>query len=130
MLRMTSRRILGAIATAALLGAGVGAAHAAEKPMDFTVRQDATSPIQPNASQTMKWDARKGRWGITLNLEQPTVRPSTLNDVEAGAYYRITPSLRVGGAVALGEEQLAPGPKKPDAAKGQPRVRLETNFKF
>ncbi|HEY8615318.1 NtrZ family periplasmic regulatory protein [Phenylobacterium sp.] len=127
---MTARRIMGVIATAALFGAGAGAAHAADKKMDFTVRQEAASPIQPNASQTMKWDARKGRWGLTLNLEQPAVRPSTLNDVEAGAYYRITPSIRVGGAVALGEEQLAPGPKKPEAAKGQPRVRLETNFKF
>ncbi len=130
MLGMTARRIMGVIATTALLGAGAGAAHAAEKKVDFTVRQEAASPIQPNAGQTMKWDARKGRWGITLNLEQPTARPSTLNDVEAGAYYRITPSLRVGGAVALGEEQLAPGPKKPDATTGQPRVRLETNFKF
>ncbi len=118
------------IATAALLGASAGAAHAADKKMDFTVRQEAASPIQPNAGQKLKYDARKGRWGVTLNLEQPTARPSTLNDVAAGAYYRITPSLRVGGAVALGEEQLAPGPKKPDAAQGQPRVRLETNFKF
>ncbi|MCR5878136.1 NtrZ family periplasmic regulatory protein [Phenylobacterium sp. J367] len=126
---MSARRILAAIATAALFGAGATAVHAAEQ--DFTVRQEPTaSPIQPNAGQTMKWDVQKRRWGLTFNLEQPTARPSTLNDVEAGAYYRITPSIRVGGAVALGEEQFAPGPKKPDAAKGQPRVRLETNFKF
>lgn len=129
MLVMSGRRIIGVIATAALLGAAAGAAQAADKKVDFTVRQEAASPISPDA-KTMKWDARRGRWGLTLNLEQPNSRPSTLNDVEAGAYYRITPSLRVGGAVALGEQEVAPGPKKPDPTEGQPRVRLETNFKF
>ncbi|WP_395674070.1 NtrZ family periplasmic regulatory protein [Phenylobacterium sp.] len=117
-------------AAAALIGAGAGTAHAAEPRVDFTVRQEAASPIQPNAGKTMKWDARRGRWGLTLNLEQPTVRPSTLNDVQAGAYYRISPSLRVGGAVSLGDQQIQPGVKKPDPAEGQPRVRLETNFRF
>ena len=77
-----------------------------------------------------KWDARKGRWGVTLNMDQTDSRPSTLNDVQAGAYYRITPSLRVGGAVALGEEQVTPGPKKIGSEEGQPRVRLESSFKF
>ena len=67
---------------------------------------------------------------MTLNLQQPDTRPSTLNDIQAGAYYHITPSLRVGGAVALGEQQIAPGLKKLTPDEGQPRVRLETQFKF
>jgi hypothetical protein len=32
--------------------------------------------------------------------------------------------------VALGEQELAPGPKKIGPDEGQPRVRLETAFKF
>jgi hypothetical protein len=36
----------------------------------------------------------------------------------------------VGGAVALGDQQLNPAPKKPGADEGQPRVRLETTLKF
>jgi hypothetical protein len=121
-----------AVLTVAAAFASAGAAQAAEsKPrIDFTVRQEA--PVLPAAPKAMVWDARRGKWGLTLNLDQSDVRPSTLNDVAAGAYYRITPSLRVGGAVALGEQQVTPGVKQPGAAadEGQPRVRLETRFKF
>ena len=129
MLGMPGRRIL-LVAASALLGAA-GAAHAADrsKPIDFTVRSE-TSPVASSALKSLKWDARKGRWGVTLNMDQSDARPSTLNDVQAGAYYRITPSLRVGGAVALGEEQVTPGPKKIGSEEGQPRVRLESSFKF
>lgn len=130
MLRMLVRRITSLIAATALLGAAAGAAQAAgpkAKPLDLTIRQEPLSPAA-TGGKTTKFDASKGRWGLTLDMEQPDARPSTLNDVQAGAYYRITPTLRVGGAVALGEEQLQPGPKTP--AEGQPRVRLGTIFKF
>ena len=131
MLRMSVRRLTSLIATGVLLSTVAGVAQAAEpknKPIDFTVRSES-SAVSPGSS-SVKWDARKGRWGLTLNLEQPDARPSTLNDVQAGAYYRITPSLRVGGAVALGEQEMVPGPKKINPDDGQPRVRLETAFKF
>jgi hypothetical protein len=132
MLGMSGRRVTVLIAAAALVGAAAGAAQAADvkgKPLDFTVRSEPTA-VAPGAPKALKWDAFKGRWGLTLNLEQPDARPSTLNDVQAGAYYRITPSLRVGGAVALGDQQINPGPKKMTPDEGQPRVRLETAFKF
>jgi hypothetical protein len=127
---MSVRRILSVVLTTALLSAAAGVAQAQTKtkPIDFTVRSES-SVVSPGSS-SMKWDARKGKWGLTLNLEQPDARPSTLNDVQAGAYYRITPSLRVGGAVALGEQEVVPGPKKITPDNGQPRVRLETAFKF
>ncbi len=41
----------------------------------------------------------------------------------------MTPSLRVGGAVALGEKET-PMYKKTEPQEGAPRVRLETAFKF
>jgi hypothetical protein len=133
MSHMFGRRILLVTATV-LVGAVAGAAHAADKsdkgqPVDFTVRSE-TSSVASSALKSLNWDARKGRWGVTLNMDQSEARPSTLNDVRAGAYYRITPSLRVGGAVALGEEQVTPGPKKIGSEQGQPRVRLESSFKF
>ena len=86
--------------------------------------------VGSTALKSLKWDARKGRWGLTLNLDQPDGRPAGGNDVQAGAYYRITPSLRVGGAVAFGDEQVKPGPKKIGSEEAQPRVRLESTFKF
>lgn len=127
---MSARYIAGLIGVAALWVVAAGSAQAADaaKPTDFTVRPDA-SPA--GGQQAMKWDATHGRWGVTLNLQQPDTRERNWNDVQAGAYYRITPSFRVGGAVALGGQQPQTGPANklvPDA--GQPRVRLETQFKF
>ena len=51
------------------------------------------------------------------------------NDIQAGAYFRITPALRVGGSVALGEQDLTPRRNQSRPAD-QPKVRLETAFKF
>jgi hypothetical protein len=79
----------------------------------------------------LKWDyAAKGRWGVTLNLQQPDTRQTTLNDIQAGAYYKITPALRVGGAFAFGDQQPIQGPKPNTPDTSQPRVQLETKFKF
>ena len=101
---------------------------AAAKPLDFTVHAES-SPAIPGV-QTLKWDAAKGRWGVTFNLQQPDTRQTTLNDIQAGAYYKITPALRVGGAVAFGEPQVLPGVKSTVPDPSQPRVQLETKFKF
>ena len=132
MLGMSVRKIAKLVATTALLGAVCGAAHAADKsgakPMDFTVHTE-TSPLSPG-SQVMKWDAARGHWGVMLNVRQPDTRAATANDIAAGAYYRITPSLRVGGSLAFGDQQVAPGPKANPADTGQPRVQFETKFKF
>ena len=130
-LGMFARHTAALLGAAALLGGAAGAAQAADapaKPVDFTVRPEAAA--NPVAPKGVNFDARRGRWGVTLNLQQPDTRPGTLNDIQAGAYYRITPSLKVGGAVALGDQQLVPGPQKLTPDGGQPRVRLETQFKF
>jgi hypothetical protein len=127
-----SVRSFARLAAVAVVLTVAGAAHAADskasKPIDFTVRTD-TSPVSPQASVT-KWDAAKGKWGVTLNLQQPDTRASNWNDIQAGAYYRITPSLRVGGAFAFGDQQPLPGPKPATPEAGQPRVQLEGKFKF
>jgi hypothetical protein len=132
MLGMSVRRFAWLAAATVLLGAGAGVAQAADavktKPLDFTVHTES-SAVAPGA-QTLKWDAAKGRWGVMFNLQQPDTRETTLNDIQAGAYYKITPSLRVGGAVALGEQQVLPGPKPNTPESGQPRVQFETKFKF
>jgi hypothetical protein len=124
-------RGMGLVVAGVLFSAAAGAAHAAGKtpPVDFTVRSE-TSQVANSAYKTLKWDARKGRWGVTLNLDQSDARPTKGNDVQAGAYYHITPSLRVGGAVAFGDEQVKPGPNKIGSEAAQPRVRLESSFKF
>ncbi len=128
---MDWRRISLGLATCALISAAAGGAWAADKtakPMDFTVRYEPAASA-PNTGHLMTWDAAKGRFGFTLNVQQPDSRPAVANDIQAGAYFRLTPSLRVGGSVALGDQQLTPVPNSARPAD-TPRVRLETTFKF
>ncbi|MDR3510029.1 MAG: hypothetical protein P4L73_00205 [Caulobacteraceae bacterium] len=80
------------------------------------------------AHRSFFWD-QKGRWSLKLDLSEPVGRGMQARDVQAGAYYHVTPSLRVGGAVSLGD---APSqPDRTDLPQNQaPRVKLETSFKF
>jgi hypothetical protein len=128
---MAKVRILAMFAAAALLSAAGGVAQAADKPsrvVDFTVRSEPTTAA-PNPGRAMRWDATKGRFGVTLGIQQPDGRPAIPNDVQAGAYFRITPSVRVGGSVSLGPQDLTPRANQARPAD-QPKVRLETAFKF
>lgn len=103
---------------------------------DFTVKNDFASNAKgvqfgPQAAKkTLQWDAGKGRWGLKLDLDQPVGREMQLKDVEAGAYFKVTPSLRVGGAVALGDNNPAIAARRAQPIEPAPRVRLETAFKF
>jgi hypothetical protein len=128
---MMSNRTAISLIGAALLVSAASMAHAetAKTVTDFTVRTEPTAGA-PVAAKSLKWDARKGRWGVTLNLDQPAERDAHLNDIQAGAYFRLTPSLRIGGAVALGDTPAAPLYNKTQPQDGAPRVRLETAFKF
>ena len=139
MLGMSVRRFAMLVASTALLGAVCGAAQAAPatdasvtpaatKPMDFTVHADSLLALP--GGQMVKWDAAKNRWGVTLSVRQPDTRETTLNDIQAGAYYKITPAWRAGAAFAFGSEQIAPGPKPNTPDVTQPRLQLETKFKF
>jgi hypothetical protein len=69
-------------------------------------------PLGAPASTTSLKFNEKGRWGVDLNLDEPARRDRRLNDVEAGAFFRLTPSVRVGGSVRLDDrpkpERIAP----------------------
>ena len=111
-----------AISTLALIGAASGAS--AE-----SATTTAPTPWGPQPSHHFfQWD-QKGRWSLRLDMAQPVGRDMQMRDVQAGAYYHVTPSLRVGGAVTFGE---APSqPDRTDLPQNQaPRVKLETSFKF
>lgn len=74
----------------------------------------------------------RGRWGVQVDVNEQPVRPSGWNDVEAGAFYKVNPKLRVGGSVGFGEKTnaLKPVTKQQQDEGDKPRVRLETRFKF
>ncbi|MFZ5668494.1 MAG: NtrZ family periplasmic regulatory protein [Pseudomonadota bacterium] len=129
-----------AIATLALAGSATAAfaqsapakPKAQSAPGAFVVRGDFNlkdAQFGPQKDRrTLVWDARKGRWGLTLDLSRPDSEAVRGRDVEAGAFFRVTPQLRVGGAVGVGPAQTPV--RKPDDRSEAPRVRLETAFKF
>jgi hypothetical protein len=95
---------------------------------DFNPQTTQFAPI--DGRKTLQFDASKGRWGLKLDLDQPTNRDMEMQDIRAGAFFKLTPSLRVGGAVALGDQSARPLIRKTEPQEAAPRVRLETAFKF
>jgi hypothetical protein len=136
-----ARRIAIALIAAVAFAATAEGARAQVAHGPLNVAPDAFSSLNSVADQSrwspqqsqksLFWD-QKGHWGLKLDLSQPVGRDMQLRDVQAGAYFHITPSLRVGGAVALGDseafDRTAPAPQQQQ--NQAPRVKLETTFKF
>jgi hypothetical protein len=70
----------------------------------------------------------KGRWSVNVEVEEPVGREIKAKDVEAGAFFRIAPQLKVGGSVRLDDKFSRPERLKPEDR--EPQVRLETKFNF
>ena len=82
----------------------------------------------PKASEkSFQW-SNKGRWGVNVNVEEPVGREPDSKDVEAGAFFSINKQLRVGGTVRLDEKATERRVQRPE--EREPRVRLETKFRF
>ena len=84
-----------------------------------------------SARRSLQWDSKTAHWGLKLDLDQQVGRPMSFadRDIQAGAFYKITPSFRLGGAVSLGSMTQTPQTLIPPPDKA-PRVRLETALKF
>ncbi len=79
--------------------------------------------------KSFEWDAAKSRWGLKFDVQEQPGVPTDWKNVQAGAYFKVTPTLRVGAGVALGDgssSSTAPAAQVPPP----PRVQLETAFKF
>lgn len=127
-----SRVTIVLLATIAMSATSIEYAHAAPAGLtlvanDFSSPNYGAGPV--TSGHTLEWDSRKGKWGLKLGVEQRSDRLGEWRDVQPGVYYKITPSLHIGGAVSL-----APSPQiNPRVAEPQlpaPRVKLETTFKF
>ena len=80
------------------------------------------------ASTTSLQFNEKGRWGLDVNVDEPLERDRKLEDVEAGAFFRIAPSVKVGGSLRLDDKFSKPERVRPEDRDA--RVRLETKFQF
>ncbi len=125
-------RLYGAILAAGAALAVTTAATASHAQSAARSETPTVTLSQAQHAQTqrrgLQW--QDNRWALNLNLDQPVGRETEWSDVEAGAYYRLTPRLRVGGAVGLGEPVQDPARAAETDRRAQPRVRLETIFKF
>ncbi len=91
--------------------------------------QAAGAAASPPSQSRLRFTER-GRWGLDLNLSQPVGRESNLGDVEAGAYYRVNPRLRVGATAGLAEPEADPAQPPQTDRRAAPRFRLESIFRF
>ncbi|QUD86636.1 NtrZ family periplasmic regulatory protein [Phenylobacterium montanum] len=131
---MAAKARISAVAIAAMVLMGASLAHADSARPTLSV---TNTPATPNdfaqfglapIHKSVQWDD-KGHWSLKLDMNTPAGRDMQLRDVQAGAYYHLTPSLHVGGAVSLGDEQVSPDRNLPQTQQA-PRVKLETRFKF
>ena len=128
---MASAKLTAVLAALALSGALASAAHA--DPLNneankIMADRNQWAPLAQH--KTFEWDAAKGRWGLKFDLEQqPAAAGGESKNVQAGAFFKVTPSVRVGAGVSLGDQQTnAANPLVQQPAP--PRVHFETTFKF
>lgn len=123
---------IAAVAATLLFGAAVDARAAEPRPR--TTADLAGAPQQgvpwtlAGPRKSLQWDSN-GKWGLRLGMNQPSLREPDWKDMQAGAFFRITPSLRVGGSFQLGDRLSQPKQVTPGDAAA-PRVHLETAFRF
>jgi hypothetical protein len=122
----TSGVIAGLVAIA--LGGVSTAAYAQTKNQPAPAAASDQGAWSLNAGRkSLQWQDN-GRWGLKLDFQTPSTRQTEWKDVNAGVNYKFSPRLDVGASVNLGA-QTPPTRFAPDE-KPQPRVRLETTFRF
>jgi hypothetical protein len=128
---MAGFKLIAAVCALTLSGVLASVAHADPliSDMNKPLAADRNQWAPLTTHKSFEWDSSKSRWGLKLDLDQPGYREMDLNNVQAGAYYKLTPSLRVGGVVSLGDP-AASVPRDVAPQPPAPRVRLETAFKF
>jgi hypothetical protein len=127
-----------AAAIGALAVLATAAAARAEQPLNLNTSQISDIFSQHSTPDQNRWGPQpthksfqfdQKRWGLHLDMSEPVGREMQMRDIQAGAFFKLTPSLRVGGAVAFADQ-----PTQPDRTNLPttqiPRVRLETTFKF
>ena len=121
------------VAMAALMLSGILATAAHADPLNTDASKtlaDRNQWASTTQHKTFEWDAAKSRWGLKFDVEQQAGASSEYKNVQAGAFFKLTPSLRVGAGVSLSDTQNNPSNNPLAQTPAPPRVHLETAFKF
>ena len=132
-MRKKSAVIAGLAAGLTLLAAADAAsaqAAARTRAPAVTLSEAQAARAAASSGQSRLRFTERGRWGLDLNPSQPVGRESNLGDVEAGAYYRVNPRLRVGATAGLAEPEADPARAPQTDRRAAPRFRLESIFRF
>ena len=85
--------------------------------------------IEPSEQFSMQFGGNK-RWQLNLDrLSRPGLTPLPREEMQAGATYRITPRLSVGGEVSVGADQLNNKSTWEDR-EVETGIRLKSAYKF
>ena len=114
-------------ATVLLTGAAAESAFAQTASNRMVASDENRWGLPKGQEKSFQW-SNKGRWGVNVNVEEPVGREPDRKDVEAGAFFSINKQLRVGGTVRLDEKASERRVQRPE--EREPRVRLETKFRF
>lgn len=129
-MRSKSAVIAGLVAGLTLVAVADVASAQASRTRAPAVSLNDAQAARAAAGPTRLRFTERGRWGLDLNLSQPETRDSNVGDVEAGAYYRVNPRLRVGAAAGLAETDTDPARGPQADRRSTPRFRLESIFRF
>jgi hypothetical protein len=128
---MASAKLTAVMAALALSGALATAAHAdpvTTDPAKILADRNQWAPLAQH--KTFEWDAAKSRLGLKFDVEQQPGAAGEWKNVQAGAFFKITPSLRVGAEVSLSDQQPNNTGNPLAQQPAPPKVHLETTFKF
>lgn len=123
--------LLGAVALVTVAGEASAQSRSRAPAVSLSEASAAQRTGSSTAAQRrgLRWNDN-GRWGLNFNMNQPTGRDTQWGDVEAGASYSVTPRLSVGAAAALGKADQDPARAPETDRRSQPRIRLESIFRF
>lgn len=109
--------------------ASAQAVHQRGRAPAVSLNEAAAAQRTQQPRRSLRWN-ENGRWSLDLNLNQPVGRETEWGDVEAGAYYSLSPRLRVGAAAGLAQPETDPARAVESDRRAQSRVRLESIFRF
>ena len=127
---MAGVKLIAAVSALVLTGTLASAAHADPMITDPSkALADRNQWSTPAQKKSFEWDAAKSRWGLKFDVEQqPPALGQDWKNVQAGAYFKVTPQLRLGAGVSLSDEQSSSTPTM--QTPPPPKVRVEGAFKF
>lgn len=124
---------MSAVGAALILGAASGAhaqGRSSQPSADLNpAARDAFALNQSQNSQVIELDTN-ARWGLKLEIQEPVTRDTELRDMEAGAFFKVSPSIRVSGAVGLSDTEAPTAENQTSSDRTTPRVSLGASFRF